>query len=68
MLIHTNGWKIIRDGTDYYAVPPPSIDPEQKPIPLRKKSPLARQRQRELEERQRQRELEAARGRAETPP
>lgn len=41
MLIHNNGWKITREGTDYFAVPPPSIDPEQKPIPLRKKSRLA---------------------------
>ncbi|MET0844409.1 MAG: HNH endonuclease signature motif containing protein, partial [Mycetocola sp.] len=46
MLIHNNGWTIIRDGTEYYAVPPPDIDPDQKPIPLPKKSPLARARRR----------------------
>lgn len=44
MLVHNNGWKIIRVGTGYFAVPPPSVDPEQKPIPLRKKSPLERMR------------------------
>jgi hypothetical protein len=46
MLIHNNNWKIIRDGTNYFAVPPPDIDPEQKPIPLRSKSALARARRR----------------------
>ena len=46
MLVHNRGWKIIRDGTNYYAVPPPDIDPEQKPIPLRSKSALDRARRR----------------------
>ncbi|MET4640056.1 DUF222 domain-containing protein [Mycetocola sp. 2940] len=46
MLIHNNGWKIIRDGTTYFAVPPPTVDPDQKPIPLRSKSPLDRARRR----------------------
>ncbi|WP_411722579.1 hypothetical protein, partial [Mycetocola sp.] len=46
LLIHNNGWKILRDGTTYFAVPPPEIDPEQKPIPLRSKSALARARRR----------------------
>src|SRR5690606_28461724 len=46
MLIHTNGWKIIREGTEYFAVPPPAIDRERQPIPLPSKSPLARARRR----------------------
>lgn len=46
MLIHNNGWKIIRDGTNYFAVPPPALDPDQTPIPLPSKSPLARARRR----------------------
>lgn len=48
MLVHNNGWKITRVGTDYFAIPPPSVDQRQRPIPLRKKSALARVRRREL--------------------
>jgi hypothetical protein len=40
MLIHNNGWKIIRQGHKYYSIPPTTIDPDQKPRPLRIKSTL----------------------------
>ncbi|MCP2031771.1 hypothetical protein L1277_001869 [Okibacterium sp. HSC-33S16] len=40
MLIHNNGWKIIREGTKYYSIPPKSVDPDQKPRPLRSRSTL----------------------------
>ncbi|HEY5221525.1 MAG TPA: HNH endonuclease [Microbacteriaceae bacterium] len=43
MLIHNNGWKIIRENATYWLVPPPGIDTEQTPIPLHSKAPkLAR--------------------------
>ncbi|MCP2032867.1 hypothetical protein L1277_002980 [Okibacterium sp. HSC-33S16] len=40
MLIHNNGWKIIREDTKYYSIPPKSVDPDQKPRPLRSRSTL----------------------------
>jgi hypothetical protein len=40
MLIHNNGWKIIRQGHKYYSIPPKTVDPEQKPRPLRSRSTL----------------------------
>ncbi len=46
MLIHNNGWKITRTGSDYCAVPPPSVDPQRRPIPLPGKSPLVQTRAR----------------------
>lgn len=41
-LVHDNGWRIIRRGGDYFAVPPTSIDPRQRPIPAPSKSPALR--------------------------
>jgi hypothetical protein len=39
MLIHNNGWRIIREGAaDYYLIPPPTEDPMQRPIPMPSKS------------------------------
>ncbi|GGF01505.1 DUF222 domain-containing protein [Mycetocola zhadangensis] len=40
LLVHNNGWKIIREGSNYFAIPPASVDPEQKPRPIRSKSTL----------------------------
>ena len=40
MLLHNNKWKITRESSDYRLIPPASIDPEQRPIPLRSRSPL----------------------------
>ena len=33
MLVHNNGWRFTRAGTEYFVVPPRSLDAEQTPIP-----------------------------------
>ena len=33
MMIHNNGWRIVREGADYYLIPPPTTDFTQEPIP-----------------------------------
>ncbi len=33
LLLHDNGWRVIRRGADYFVVPPRSQDPAQVPIP-----------------------------------
>ena len=38
MLLHNNSWEIERRGNEYWLIPPPEIDPEQKPILLASKS------------------------------
>ena len=38
-LLHANGWRIVREGTNYSLIPPPMVDPGQIPIRLRTKSP-----------------------------
>jgi hypothetical protein len=48
LLIHNNGWEIYRVGTDYWLVPPPDIDPEQRPRPMPSKSAALRDLTREL--------------------
>ncbi|AWB85288.1 DUF222 domain-containing protein [Mycetocola zhujimingii] len=70
MLIHNNGWKIVRDGTRYSAIPPKTLDPEQKPRPLRSRSALKQappraleqRKQREQRERREQRASQTAQG------
>ena len=42
MLVHNNGWRVIRRGTDYFVVPPATIDPAQRPISAPSKSPTLR--------------------------
>ncbi|MEO5919697.1 MAG: DUF222 domain-containing protein [Pseudolysinimonas sp.] len=42
LLVHDNGWRITRTGGDYFAVPPPSIDAHQRPIPAPTKSAALR--------------------------
>ncbi len=43
MLIHNNGWEIVDDPRSGFAlVPPPSVDPEQKPRAMPSKSPILR--------------------------
>jgi hypothetical protein len=32
LLLHDNGWRIVRDGATYFLIPPRLIDPEQQPI------------------------------------
>ncbi|WP_394771252.1 DUF222 domain-containing protein [Lacisediminihabitans sp.] len=39
LLVHNNGWEIIRDGGSYWLVPPRSVDPIQVRIPLPSKNP-----------------------------
>ncbi|MEO8527703.1 MAG: DUF222 domain-containing protein [Pseudolysinimonas sp.] len=42
MLIHDNGWQIIRNGpNDYSVVPPRTLDPTQTPIPMPARSRVA---------------------------
>ena len=38
LLVHNNHWEIERHGATYWLIPPPDIDPEQKPIPMPSKS------------------------------
>jgi len=42
LLLHHNGWKILRDHARYWLRPPATIDPEQTPIALHSKNPLIR--------------------------
>ena len=42
MLVHNNGWKIDRKNGRYWLVPPPDIDPQQRPRPLYTASPVMR--------------------------
>ncbi|HEY4225567.1 MAG TPA: DUF222 domain-containing protein [Pseudolysinimonas sp.] len=42
LLVHNNDWRIIRDGAAYFAVPPPSLDPDQQPIAAPSRSAVAR--------------------------
>ena len=38
MLVHNNGWEVVREGTNYLLIPPEAIDPSRTPIQLRSKS------------------------------
>lgn len=40
LLLHNAGWRVLRRGAEYTFVPPPEIDPMQRPRPSRSKSPL----------------------------
>lgn len=40
MLVHNHGWEITRTGSDYWFIPPVSIDPKQKPRPAQKRRQL----------------------------
>ncbi len=42
LMVHNNGWRITREGDQYWLVPPPGVDPRQKPIPLHTKSAAMR--------------------------
>lgn len=47
LLLHNNGWEITRTGDKgehYWLIPPPDIDPEQTPRPMRRKSAAYRER------------------------
>ena len=40
LLVHDNGWRIVRDGARYDVVPPRTVDPAQRPIPAPPKGAL----------------------------
>jgi hypothetical protein len=42
MLLHNNGWRIVRDGAVYWLVPPKSVDAQQVPVRLSSKSAALR--------------------------
>ncbi|WP_294181767.1 HNH endonuclease signature motif containing protein [uncultured Schumannella sp.] len=42
LLVHDNGWRITRDGANYSAIPPRTLDPAQRPIPMPSRSATAR--------------------------
>jgi hypothetical protein len=44
LLVHNNGWRIVRRGGDYAVVPPPDIDPAQTPIPAPSKATVRTER------------------------
>jgi hypothetical protein len=41
-LVHNEGWKVTRDGADYFVVPPACVDPTRTPIPAPSKSEALR--------------------------
>lgn len=41
MLLHNNGWRIMRESSVYWLIPPASVDPGRKPIRLTSKSALS---------------------------
>ncbi|MBX3100323.1 MAG: DUF222 domain-containing protein [Salinibacterium sp.] len=42
LLLHNNGWRIVRTGARYDLIPPGSHDPQRRPISLSQKSPALR--------------------------
>lgn len=42
LLIHNNGWEITLDHGEYWLIPSPTVDAEQRPILMPSKSPIAR--------------------------
>lgn len=42
LLLHNNHWEIARDGANYWLIPPPDIDAEQRPVPMPSRSPAWR--------------------------
>lgn len=42
LLIHNNGWHITRERAQYFFVPPPDLDPQQRPIPAQQRTLVAR--------------------------
>ena len=42
LLVHNNDWRVIREGADYFVVPPRSVDRDQVPIPAPSRSAIAR--------------------------
>ena len=42
LMVHNNGWRVTRQGDQYWLVPPPGVDPRQVPIALHTKSAAMR--------------------------
>jgi hypothetical protein len=42
LLVHNNGWEIVRDDTGFWLIPPRDVDPEQRPRPMPSKSAALR--------------------------
>ena len=42
LLIHNNGWHVTRERAEYFFVPPPDLDPQQRPIPAQQRTLVAR--------------------------
>ncbi len=42
LLVHNNGWEIVRDDTGFWLIPPPEVDPEQRPRLMPSKSAALR--------------------------
>ena len=42
MLVHNNHWRIVDDGEGFAFIPPPTVDPKQRPVPAPSKSAAAR--------------------------
>jgi hypothetical protein len=42
LLVHNNGWEITHERGEYWIIPPPSVDAEQRPILMPSRSPVAR--------------------------
>ena len=40
LMVHNNGWRVIRRGGKYFLVPPTAVDPLQREIPARRRSPV----------------------------
>ncbi len=49
LLMHNNGWEIVRRAHEYWLTPPSTVDPELRPVQLHTKSRAMRERKRELE-------------------
>lgn len=69
LLLHNNHWEVVRKGNDYWLIPPPEVDPAQKPRPLTSKSAALRDLQHERRrDRHREREDAAPREREHAAP
>lgn len=42
LLVHNNGWEIVRDDTGFWLIPPREVDPDQRPRPMPSKSAALR--------------------------
>ena len=47
LTLHNNGWRITREGSNYWLIPPARLDPKQTPIALHTNSLLIRKLQRD---------------------